>query len=392
MLIETNFTKVVQDGKRVAAPVLSAQRPRVVHNSGRHNFSSPIIPKRSSMSERFSKPSADIQVESVQRYIDDAALIEAKRALATKLLECAERGSCLVCGCSLEAVESIRHRTIRYLRCRVCEHIQSEQLPSKSFLDAIGVEYKQVYPTLSPEQYESRKQRIYRPKLDWVLDSCADIGRTRKELLAAKWLELGCGSGYFLSALRDAGVREYHGIDYDGQLVADANRQLGAEIVRLTKAPLSELIGEAEADVIAAFFVLEHIDDTQRFLANLARQPKGTVFVFSVPTWGLATLLETAFGHHYARILDEVFHVQIFTDASIAYCLRASGFRKVSEWIFGQDALDLVRALVTGLRERLSPALLEEVHAALTAVQDPLQHALDRARLADSRHVIAVKE
>jgi 2-polyprenyl-3-methyl-5-hydroxy-6-metoxy-1,4-benzoquinol methylase len=344
------------------------------------------------MSERFSKPSADIQTESAQRYIDDAALIGAKRALATKLLGCADRGGCLVCGDSLRAGEGFQHRTIRYVRCRVCGHIQSEKQPSRSFLDAIGVEYKQAYPTLSPEQYESRKERIYRPKLDWVLDSCADLGRTRDQLLRAKWLEIGCGSGYFLSALRDAGAREFHGIDYDEQLVADANRHLGGETVKLTKAPVSELIAEIEADVIAAFFVLEHIDDTQRFLANLARQPKGTVFVFSVPTWGLATLLETAFGHHYARILDEVFHVQIFTDASIAHCLQASGFRKVSEWIFGQDALDLVRALVTGLRDKLSPGLLQEVRDALTALQDPLQHVFDRARFADSRHVIAVKE
>jgi 2-polyprenyl-3-methyl-5-hydroxy-6-metoxy-1,4-benzoquinol methylase len=344
------------------------------------------------MSERFSKPSGDIQAESAQRYLGDAALIGAKRALATKLLECPDRSSCLVCGGLLQAAEGFQHRTIRYVRCRLCKHIQSEKLPSKNFLDAIGIEYKQVYPTLSPEQYESRKQRIYRPKLDFVLDSCADLGRTKQDLLQAKWLEIGCGSGYFLSALRDAGAREFHGIDYDGQLVADANKHLGREIVQLTKAPVSELIAGIEADVIAAFFVLEHIDDTQRFLANLARQPKGTVFVFSVPTWGLATLLETAFGHHYARILDEVFHVQIFTDASIDYCLRASGFRKVSEWIFGQDALDLVRALVTGLQEKLSPALLEEVRGALTALQDPLQHVFDRARFADSRHVIAVKE
>jgi 2-polyprenyl-3-methyl-5-hydroxy-6-metoxy-1,4-benzoquinol methylase len=386
MLIEANFTEVVQnkgDSRRFDL----------------HNFPQSFIIRAARaagflvhMSERFSKPSGDIQTESAQRYIDDAALIGAKRALATKLLECADRGSCLVCGNSLKGAESFQHRTIRYVRCRVCRHIQSQKLPSNSFLDAIGVEYKQAYPTLSPEQYESRKQRIYRPKLDFVLDSCADLGRTRKDLLDAKWLEIGCGSGYFLSALRDVGVREFRGLDYDAQLVADANKHLGGELVELTKTPVSELVAGVDADVIAAFFVLEHIDDTQRFLANLARQPKGTVFVFSVPTWGLATLLETAFGHHYARILDEVFHVQIFTDASIDFCLRASGFRKVSEWVFGQDALDLVRALVTALRDKLSPALLDEVRTALTALQDPLQHVFDRGRVADSRHVIAVKE
>ncbi len=344
------------------------------------------------MSERFSKPSGDIQPESSQRQIDDAALIGAKQSLARKLLECEDRDTCLVCGASLRAAEGFQHRTIRYVRCGHCKHIQSEKLPGKSFLDAVGVEYKQVYPTLSPEQYESRKRRIYRPKLDWVLDSCVDIGRSHRELLEAKWFEIGAGSGYFLSALRDAGARNFRGIDYDEQLAADANRHLGSTLVEVSKAPVSDHITEIEADVIVAFFVLEHIDDTQRFLANLARQPKGTVFVFSVPTWGLATLLETALEHHYARILDEVFHVQLFTDASITHCLRASGFRKVSEWVFGQDAMDLVRALVTGMREKLSPSLLNEVQAELTALQDPLQHVLDRARFADSRHVIAVKD
>jgi hypothetical protein len=117
----------------------------------------------------------------------------------------------------------------------------------------------------------------------------------------------------------------------------------------------------------------------------------GTLFAFSVPVMGLATLLEAAVDGYFARNLDSVLHLQLFTDRSIRHALNLAGFEPRAEWIFGQDVDDVLRMLVAGLIDKYPPALLASETKRLAAASDDLQHALDRHRLADARHVLAIK-
>jgi hypothetical protein len=55
--------------------------------------------------------------------------------------------------------------------------------------------------------------------------------------------------------------------------------------------------------------------------------------------------------------------------------------------LFGQDADDLYRAVVAKAAHRTSQTILAQLAGALSE----LQGVVDRARLSDSRHVLAVR-
>lgn len=97
------------------------------------------------------------------------------------------------------------------------------------------------------------------------------------------FLEIGCGTGFVLAALRrafpDARMHgtEYfdEGLDFARRRVPDANfRRLDA----------MRLADEEAYDVIGAFDVLEHIDDDVTVLGNITRAlRRGGVLVMTVP-------------------------------------------------------------------------------------------------------------
>jgi hypothetical protein len=84
-------------------------------------------------------------------------------------------------------------------------------------------------------------------------------------------------------------------------------------------------------------------------------------------------------------------HRQLYTDESIRYGVELAGLTIVAEWIFGQDADDLSRFLLQNLEPNASTRWFRDVSRKVMGVQDGIQQVLDRARLADQRHVIAIK-
>lgn len=97
---------------------------------------------------------------------------------------------------------------------------------------------------------------------------------------AASVLEIGCGTGYTLSALRSAlPSAQLTGTELFEEGLAVA-RQRWANI-RLMRADARSLPFGSEFDLVAAFDVIEHIDDDARALAELRRvlRPGGGVIV-----------------------------------------------------------------------------------------------------------------
>ena len=93
-------------------------------------------------------------------------------------------------------------------------------------------------------------------------------------------LEIGCGTGVVLAALRDAfpQLRLVGGEVYDEGLDVARRRMPDAELLALDA---EDLPYEDEFDVVGAFDVLEHLDDDERALAEMLRaaRPDGGVVV-----------------------------------------------------------------------------------------------------------------
>jgi hypothetical protein len=344
------------------------------------------------MRRDYSKPSADVSQESAELLVRDAEMLEMQRRVSRALVDGSRRVRCIACSHALDSAELLRHRDIDYALCSSCGHIQTKIHPPAGYPAAFSDrQFHHVYPRLGAPEFASRRDRIYRPKLDWALSCHAELGTTADAMKGLRWLELGAGAGYFLSALHESGVATYSGLDGDARLVEAANDMLGSSRMQHYSGTLSNAVRAFDADVYVAFFVLEHADDVQQFFDAVRARPAGTLLLFSVPTFGFTTLLEGAVALHSARQLDSVMHTQLFTPSSIEHCLSRAGCEIVAQWAFGQDAVDLRRLLLLSLREQYPSALFAHVANVLSAVQDELQTVLDRGGLSDSIHILAVR-
>jgi hypothetical protein len=234
--------------------------------------------------------------------------------------------------------------------------------------------------------------RIYQPKLDWLLDTAERCRHALSDLKQSKWVDLGCGAGHFLWALKQARIHRIKGFENNPLLRTTANQMLGEEIVQAVPEQLHTIVSETEADVWTAFFVLEHLDQPARLFEALSKKRSGTLFCFAVPVFGFATLLESAADGFFARQLDSVLHTQLYTDSSIQFVMASYGYEPLGQWIFGQDGCDLARMLSVALQDKYPARLLNDVKERLFDMADGLQHVIDTARFAETRHILAVKK
>lgn len=345
------------------------------------------------MKQKFSKPQKDISIEARNLSVESAELYKRRYAVSEKLLHSPDRKECIVCLTGLEKSEdSFLHRKIPYLVCPCCGHIQTKVKPPAGYpYTDQEISFANVYPELDIKDYNSRVERIYKPKLDWVIESLTDLQIDKHDLFSRKWLDIGAGAGYFLKALQDEGAKNINGTEADNVLVNRANDVLKEIIVNENKYSLSNIIQSCDADVYSAFFVLEHSNEINQFLKTLKNKPKGTIFVFSVPVYGFSCLIESVFKESFARNLDNVIHTQLYTDKSIEYAMNVAGFEITHEWIFGQDAMDLTRCLAEQLSKSYSANISKEILMKIHELQELLQCSLDKLKFSDQRHVIAVK-
>lgn len=337
----------------------------------------------------YSKLSNAVQNENQLRFSGESKAYKKQVKTYQKLRGAQKRSVCILCRQKLRG-ELFQHRSLPFISCGNCCHIQLSVVPPKDYCSDTG--FHTIYPKLSKKDYENRKARIYEPKLNWIVKSLKGLRYSNQKIKNMRWFEIGSGAGYFLSTLKDFRVKKFGGCDSNRPLVELTNQILKSDYSRFDPRPASQSIGSCSADIYVAFFVLEHIEDAHEFMLRLSHLPKGTIFVFSVPVFGFAALLDNVFTQQYARNLDGIVHTQIYTDESIQYALKLAQFKMVAQWVFGQDIDDLVRYLLINTKDRYSSKMTSKISQKLAQLQDEMQSCLDRNLFSDQRHVIAVKQ
>lgn len=95
-------------------------------------------------------------------------------------------------------------------------------------------------------------------------------------------LDIASGSGYGSAILAQAGARQVIGIDIDAEAVAQAEKDYGSERItfKTGKAEAIELVDQS-IEVITSFETIEHIQDYEKYLKELARvlKTEGVAFI-----------------------------------------------------------------------------------------------------------------
>ncbi len=337
------------------------------------------------------KSSDDISSESFNWDSNIDALLQKQSSLSRFFDQGPLRENCILCNSCIVDASLFSHRGMSYKFCPRCSHLQTSYILPKGFPFSVSsYGFDSIYPDLSSSEYISRRDRIYMPKLKWFLKRVELAGIAPSQCFDLKFLEFGCGSGYFLHSLIELGFSNVLGIDAHPTLVANANHHCGFDVATVS-CDLYNDLSDSDANIFAGFFVLEHLEDPGRFWSIMSSKPPGTLLFFSVPMFSLCTMIESAITDFPARNLDNAVHTQLYTDQSIDFILNESGFSKVSEWIFGQDSNDLVRMIIRKLAQSMPPDLLSISAPDLIQLVDPFQKVVDHLKLSDSRHILAVK-
>ena len=344
------------------------------------------------MKIEYSKSLNDIGLERSERLNQNTNNKYHEQIKISKVLQSIPpRVTCILCNKKLLG-SKFNHRNVQFIRCKNCDHIQTVGIPPSGYpYYEKSINFSTIYPDLNTKEYKDRVNRIYRPKLNWIKRVLKDKF-FEEDLKSKEWVELGCGAGYFLSCLSSNNFKKITGYDMDPDLVkkTDAMTPDNVKVYRGDE-KLYKTVSNCSADVYVAFFVLEHVLNPFKFYQQLSNLPSKTIFIFSVPTFGLSCLLEGTFDHLYARNLDTVVHTQIYTEKSIDYALNIANFDIVGQWVFGQDAEDFSRFILDSLRENYPDDMFQEIFTKLLNLQDPLQHVFDINHLSDQRHIIAIR-
>lgn len=187
---------------------------------------------------------------------------------------------------------------------------------------------------------------------------------------ARTYLEVGCGTGFVLRAVRDAFPQLHvEGSELFEEGLAVARRRLPG--VPLHQLDARDLPFRASFDIVGSYDVLEHIDEDDAVLAQLraALRPGGGLLV-TVPQhrwlWGPADEA----GHHRRR----------YTRAELTGKVRRAGFEVVRVTSF--VSLPLPAMAASRLRDRVSRQAYDPAreHRAPRWLDRSLERAMDVER------------
>src|SRR3954449_8202447 len=143
-------------------------------------------------------------------------------------------------------------------------------------------------------------------------------------------LDLGCGAGRFVAALRDAGA------DPVGVEVAEAALERARAVapgadLRLLEPDGAIPLGHGSVDLVWCSEVLEHVADGAQLLHEARRvlRPGGRRLL-TVPFHGRVKAAAIALSRFDAHFDPQGQHLRFFTRGSLAALLRATGFDVVA--------------------------------------------------------------
>ena len=139
-------------------------------------------------------------------------------------------------------------------------------------------------------------------------------------------LDLGCGAGRFVAALREAGTDPV-GVDIAEAALERARRNVAGGEFRLLEPDGSVPLEHGSVDLVWCSEVLEHVADAAHLLLEARRvlQPSGRLLI-TVPFHGrvqAALIALTRFDRHFDPLGE---HLRFFTRTSLARTLLATGF------------------------------------------------------------------
>ena len=333
--------------------------------------------------DRYGKPLGNLMQFKSDFFEKNDAMLKMADDMGDVLRRQPKREVCKMCGGKLGEPLFTSH-DIGYILCPVCGQLNSEYEDTNEFANKVYIEddYLKNYSEQDKEAYQKRLETIYLPKANYLKDCL-----TEETVSDVKLLDIGAGSGYFVQAAKRAGMQA-EGIEISEAQVNFANAMAGTQILKAVSSDhISEYIRNADANVLSAIGVFEHIitlDDTLRAISS---NPKIKYVYLSVPMFSFSCAFEASHQACYNRHTGGT-HTHLFSQQSLQYMADKMGFEVAYQWKFGSDAMDLYRMLCVSLEQNGNTEFKDYFAEKFTPLLDDIQLVFDKSDFASEVHMV----
>ena len=313
-------------------------------------------------------------------------MLELSSHQADALLRQPERKVCKICGEPISGEKLYTSQRMDYFLCGKCGHVNSRYEDTPDFAKAVYItdNYEYNYSEADKAAYLNRMENIYIPKAKFLLDTLKGWGLGQEDI---KLLDDGAGSGYFVRACQELGIRAL-GIEISKAQVEFANKMAEAEILRAVDSEaIAGIIEKADFNVLSGIGVFEHIINLDEILSAIRRNSNIEYVYLSVPCFSMSCVFEAANQHCYNRHAGGT-HTHLFSDKSLEFMAEKMGFSVGRTWKFGSDMMDMYRMLCVSLDQNGNSALKEYFAPKFLNMIDDLQLVVDKNEFASEVHAI----
>lgn len=189
------------------------------------------------------------------------------------------------------------------VRCLGCGFHYAQNLPEEA-------QYLHYYNELSKYDSQPKVSELDEKRIQVAVELCESLQISKD----ARIIDLGCGFGALLAALRDAGWRQLQGLDPAPQSARQAMEQFGLRgIHQGTLAQAEQVVNLAQADLVCLMAVMEHLPELRRdFSGLLSKLRPGARILVEVPALNLFAEYE---GEPFGELSIE--HIQFFSTQSL---------------------------------------------------------------------------
>ena len=222
---------------------------------------------------QFGKSFQKLFVHKQQMFEDnDNMLIEAEQLMDFYQLQPA-RVNCKICDSSIDSLGAkIYHgkSKIEYSQCARCGHLNGLHQDTNLYMNTIyreagGAAYGQNYKPLAQSDFDSRVNDIYLPKAQYLFDTAPIIKDP------GVFLDIGCGTGHFASALTSMGLKSVTGIDVSSTQISSARKLVaGADFGVVEPDAIGDFMDSVQPRFVSLVGVLEHLQDRQHDVVDVA--------------------------------------------------------------------------------------------------------------------------
>lgn len=276
---------------------------------------------------------------------------------------------CPLCKSRDHAEELVKYNS-PLLRCNECDlrfHKEIAADPKDVYHDPDHI----IYPMDESfeEHFKYRVERFGRERAKLLAQYCGDLS-------AKKILDIGCGNGYCLTALKETGA-QCVGAELSKKWAKFTSERTGLPV---HNEPL-ESFPEKDFDIITLFDVIEHVEEPIPFVlaAKKLLKPKGRI-LFYTPNFDSFSIKVMG---EFSNNICPFAHVILFSHKSFVYLAKRAGLEFIYSETRGLD-IHSILAFQDYLGQSRDPFLAQW--------QPELQAMIDAAGCGDYIRVILENE